>query len=153
MFILRVVSSADLDLVCHHREAMFRDSGREDAVLDAMAAPFRAWLAPRLVDGRYFGFIAEVQGEPVGGVGMMEIEWPPHPLHPTEDRRGYVLNVFVEPLHRKQGIARALMTAAEDEFRRRGISYAILHATAKGMPLYEQGGWLRTSEMAKLLKG
>ena len=81
----------------------------------------------------------------------MIIEWPPGPSHPTLDKRGNVLNVFVEPSHRKQGIAKALMHRADQEFAERGVAYAILHATKMGRPLYEQIGWSATSEMAKSL--
>ena len=81
----------------------------------------------------------------------MEIDWPPHPFHPGEGRRGYVLNVFVEPAHRRRGVARAMMAAAEAELVRRGLSYAVLHATEAGRPLYEARGWEATAEMAKRL--
>lgn len=148
---LRPISPKDIDLVCRHREEMFREAGKSAENLVAMADPFHRWIEPRLADGRYFGFVAEKANMPIGGVGLMEIEWPPHPAHPMEDRRGYVLNVFVEPIHRSQGVARLLMKASDDEFIRRGIGYAILHATAAGAPLYERSGWARTSEMAKPL--
>jgi GNAT superfamily N-acetyltransferase len=150
MINIRPVSSSDLDAICHHRERMFLEAGRGGADLAAMAVPFRAWLAPRLADDRYFGFMAEQAGALTGGIGLMEIDWPPHPAHPTEDRRGYVLNLFVEPEHRGRGLARLLMQASDDEFMRRGITYAILHATEAGRPLYERTGWSRTSEMAKI---
>jgi GNAT superfamily N-acetyltransferase len=149
MLSLRSLSSDDLDLICRHREEMFRDAGRTEAELAAMALPFRRWLEPRLADRRYFGFIAQYEGTPIGGVGLMEMDWPPHPFHPAEDRRGYVLNVFIEPNYRRRGHALLLMKAAEREFSHRGISYAILHATDAGFPLYERMGWVRTSEMAK----
>lgn len=152
MITLRPIAPADLDLVCRHREEMFREAGRAQTDLAAMIGPFRHWLAPRLADGRNFGFVAEQMYEPVGGVGLMEIDWPPHPSHPTDDRRGYVLNVFVEPHKRGQGVALRLMNAAENEFVRRGLTYAILHATEAARPLYERTGWSRTSEMAKLLR-
>src|SRR5690349_4162927 len=87
---LRPVTPADLDLVCRHREAMFTESGRPPERIAAMVPTFREWLAPRLGDGRYFGFVAEAEGEPVGAIGLMEIDWPPHPFHPQQGRRGYV---------------------------------------------------------------
>ena len=149
--ILRPLTPDDLELVCHHREAMFRDMGRDEDALAALRAPFRAWLAPRLADGTYFGFVAETEGAAVGGVGLMALDWPPHPLHPENNRRGYVLNVYVEPTLRRRGIARALMERAEDEFRRRGLAYAALHAADAARPLYESLGWMPTSEMAKRL--
>lgn len=67
-------------------------------------------------------------GEAVAGLGMMVIDWPPHPSHPTQSTRGYILNVFVEPEHRGQGLARALMDLAMEEARRRGLDHLILHA-------------------------
>src|SRR5690348_13613140 len=106
---LRPVTSADLDLVCRHRREMFAEAGRSASDLDAMAGPFRQWLAARLASGAYFGLVAEVEGEPAGAIGLMVIDWPPHPDHPAEGRRGYVLNLFVEPERRGRGIARVLM--------------------------------------------
>jgi len=150
----RPVFADDLDLVCWHREQMFRESnapGRTEELLKTQTAHFRPWLATRLGDGSYFGYIVEDDGKPIAGIGLMIIEWPPGPSHPTQDKRGYVLNVFVEPSHRKQGIAKALMDRADREFAKRGVAFVVLHATKMGRLLYEQLGWSGTSEMAKSL--
>ncbi|BDU22166.1 hypothetical protein DYGSA30_36230 [Dyella sp. GSA-30] len=116
-----------------------------------MTEHFREWVRPRLLDGSYFGYVMSDGGTPVAGIGLMLIDWPPHPLHPTQDKRGYVLNVFVEPSYRNRGLARELMTLADAEFARRGVGYAVLHATEKGKPLYQGLGWNGTTEMAKTL--
>jgi len=79
---------------------------------------------------------------------MMVIDWPPHPSHPLQARRGYILNVFVEPDRRGRGIARGLMGIALEEAKRLNLQYLILHATAMAMPMYEKLGWGRTSEMS-----
>ena len=84
-------------------------------------------------------------------IGLMSIEWPPHPSHPEVGQRGYVLNVFVEPDYRRRGLASALMKLAEAEFIRRGLGFAVLHATQVGRPVYEALGWAATSEMAKAI--
>ncbi len=147
---IRSVGPDDLELICRHREEMFRDAGSDEQLLPVMTQNFRPWLEPRLADGSYFGFIASCAGEPAGGVGLMLIDWPPHPLHPANDQRGYVLNLFVESAHRRKGLARRLMQLAEDELTRRGASLLILHATEKGRPLYSQLGWVAGSaEMIK----
>jgi GNAT superfamily N-acetyltransferase len=147
---VRAVGPDDLELICHHREEMFRDAGSREPALVVMTQNFRTWLAPRLADGSYFGFILTCDGQPAGGVGLMLIEWPPHPLHPAQDRRGYVLNLFVEPEHRRRGLARRLMQLAEEELARRGVSLLVLHATEKGRPLYSELGWVAGSaEMIK----
>jgi ribosomal protein S18 acetylase RimI-like enzyme len=155
MVATRPVNLGDLDLICRHREEMFRASnapGRSDEILRAMTASFRVWIEPRLRDGSYFGYIAEENGAAVAGIGLMIIDWPPHPLHPNEDKRGYVLNVFVEPSHRRRGLAKMLMDLGEAEIARRGVSFAILHATRMGRLLYEQTGWTQTAEMSKKMK-
>lgn len=146
---LRELELSDLDTICSHRTRMFVEAGHDPADIAAMDAPFRAWLETALSDRRYFGLAAHEDGKVVGAVGLMTLEWPPHPAHPTDARRGYVLNLFVEPEYRGRGIAATLMEAADHEFERRGIGYAILHATAAGEPLYERTGWTGTAEMAK----
>jgi GNAT superfamily N-acetyltransferase len=126
---------------------MFREAGRVHEVLEAMTVPFRLWLQPRLERGDYFGWIVEHKGVAVAGVGMMLIDWPPNPSHPTQDRHGYVLNVFVDPAHRGKGLAKELMRLTTDEARRRGLQLMVLHATEMGRPLYEKLGWTPTAEM------
>ncbi|MDR3436592.1 MAG: GNAT family N-acetyltransferase [Telmatospirillum sp.] len=152
MLRLRPLKLDDLELVCRHREEMFREAGRSRDTLNAMREPFRRWLELRLARAEYFGFVAELAGEPIGGIGLMAIEWPPHPAHPLDARRGYVLNVFVEPEHRGRGVARALMAASDEEFARQKLGYAILHATDAGKPLYERIGWAATTEMGKPIR-
>jgi ribosomal protein S18 acetylase RimI-like enzyme len=147
----RSLQPDDLDLICQHREKMFLEAGRSPDAVRLMTDSFRPWLRTRLADGRYFGFFLTVQDQVVAGIGLMEIEWPPHPSHPEQDKRAYMLNVYVEPAFRKRGLAKQMMQLAEQEFTRRGLQFAILHATAAGRPLYENLGWSGTTEMAKHL--
>jgi GNAT superfamily N-acetyltransferase len=147
----RKLTLSDLEMICVHREKMFLEAGGEPELLKIMTAHFRPWLEPRLADGRYYGFALLDADCPIAAIGLMSIDWPPHPSHPTEDQRGYVLNVFVEPSHRRHGLASALMQLADAEFTRRAVSFAILHATQVGKPVYEQLGWRSTAEMAKVM--
>ncbi|MBO6509664.1 MAG: GNAT family N-acetyltransferase [Roseibium sp.] len=149
---LRPLGSEDLDLICRHRREMFRSMSLDSDLIDEMEQPFRAWLLDELVSGGYFGFIACRDSEAVGGIGLMEITFPPHPLHPTTTKRGRILNLFVEPRLRGQGVARQLIKAAEDEFLRRDVNYLVLHASEMSRPIYEQDGWKGTAEMEKVLK-
>ena len=147
MVTLRPLTPDDLDLVARHREEMFRTSRGDIPQLGQMREPFRAWLKPRLDDGRYFGWAAEEAGRVVGGIGMMVLDWPPHPVHPKDCRRGYILNVYVEPDRRKHGIATALMKACEAEARRRSLAFAILHPTKQARSIYERLGWQDMAEL------
>lgn len=153
MYRERPVSVEDLDLVCRHRHEMFKASERTDSVLAPMDEAFRPWLEPHLERGDYFGWMLEdADGAAVAGLGMMVIDWPPHPSHPTQAARGYILNIYVEPEHRGRGLARRLMDRATAEGRARGLDYLILHATRMGRPLYEKMGWAQTSEMSLSLR-
>jgi ribosomal protein S18 acetylase RimI-like enzyme len=149
---VRPLGIDDVELICRHREAMFREGGRDEDVLQAMTQQFRPWLASRLRDGSYFGYVLVDQGQPVGGIGLTSIDWPQHPSHPTQDKRGYVLNAYVETTHRKQGLGRKLMQLAEDEFARREIQFSVLHATEMGRSLYVALGWHATSEMSRAVR-
>ncbi|TFI57978.1 GNAT family N-acetyltransferase [Sphingomonas parva] len=145
---LRAITPDDFETIRRHRLAMFREGGRPAVAIAAMAEPFGLWLRPRLDDGRYFGWIAQGDGgEVAAGIGMMEIDWPPHWLHPTTGRRGYVLNLYVEPQYRRRGLARRMVAAAMDEGRARGLEYMILHPSEQGRPLYESLGWSPTGEL------
>lgn len=148
---VRRVLPEDADVICVHREAMFREAGGDPATLRVMSEHFRPWLLPRLQDGRYYGFAVVDGGTVVAAIGLMSIEWPPHPAHPQLDQRGYVLNVYVEPGYRRRGLASKLMKLGDAEFTRRGLGFAVLHATEVGRPVYEGLGWEKTAEMAKVL--
>jgi ribosomal protein S18 acetylase RimI-like enzyme len=100
----RPVAKRDLKPICEHRERMFAESGRTRESLQPMTAAFEQWLSPRLDDGSYFGWMLEHTSVVIAGLGMMIIDWPPHPSHPADHRRAYILNLFVEPEHRRKGI-------------------------------------------------
>lgn len=142
----------DHAMICDHRERMFLEAGGDPAALQVMTEHFGPWLNARLTDGRYYGFALMDGTFSAAAVGLMSIDWPPHPSHPNQDQRGYVLNVFVEPTYRRRGLASALMQLAEAEFVARGIGFGVLHATDVGRPVYEAQGWRATAEMAKSLQ-
>jgi GNAT superfamily N-acetyltransferase len=130
---------------------MFAEMGTDPTTLEAASTLYAAWLAPRLGDGSYFGFLAEHQGEVIAGVGLRIMDFPPNPNDQTSNRRGFVLDMYVQPEYRGQGIANRLMEMGEEELRSRGIAYATLQASAAGRPLYEKLGWKATTEMGKKL--
>jgi GNAT superfamily N-acetyltransferase len=81
----------------------------------------------------------------VGGGGLIVIPWPPGPIS-LDPRCGFVFNVYVEPAHRKQGLARRIMDAMHDHCRAEGIERMVLNASTFGQSLYEDMGYVLTSE-------
>jgi GNAT superfamily N-acetyltransferase len=146
---IRDLDQHDHETICWHREQMFRESEKADDLITQTTPHFAEWLLPHLIDKTYFGFLA-CEGEAVvGGIGMMVLEWPPHPSHPTASARGYVLNLYVEIDRRRRGFAGQLLQRAELEFSKRGIHFAVLHPTESARALYEKSGWRATNEMSK----
>ena len=138
----------DAGLITQHRKAMFADmQDAEPAVLDEMSRNFEPWVRRMIAEDKYAGWIT-MDGElPIGSAGLLILDWAPHFLDPRCDRRGYILNVFVEPEFRGRGIARALTLECMAEAKKRGIAVVALHASKKGRPVYERLGFKMSNEM------
>ncbi|RXH56230.1 acetyltransferase [Granulicella sibirica] len=150
-YTIRKMTVDDAGLVGEQREKMFQAVNKPQDALDAMREPFLKWVAPKLVDGSYLGWAVEHEGKAIGGAGLIVLDWPPHYLHPTDARRGYLLNVYVDGDHRGQGLARKLVEASYEGARELGIHYLVLHASELGRPVYERMGWKDTNEMSLML--
>jgi GNAT superfamily N-acetyltransferase len=138
----------DAAAVVEHRRGMFRDMGhRDEAKLAQMSAAFEPWLRRRMESGEYLAWLALAEdGSIAGGAGLWLMDWPPHVIG-SGARRGNILNVYVHPESRRQGIARALMEAALEWTRANGVDCVILHASDAGRALYESLGFAATNEM------
>lgn len=144
----RAANAADAALITAHRRAMFAAMGRtQDSILDAMSRNFQPWVTRMIVEGKYAGWITEDDSRAVASAGLLVLDWPPHPLDPTSDHRGYLLNVFVEPDYRKRGLAHALVDLCVSEAHRRGLRVVALHTSDAARPVYESFGFRSTSEM------
>jgi GNAT superfamily N-acetyltransferase len=153
MFRTRLATAADAELIAGQRRSMFVDAGQApDAGLSLMVENFVAWVRPRLSDGSYVGWIVEEGGRVVAGAGMWLMDFPPHWMD-AEPRRAYLLNFYVEPGFRGQGLAYELLKTAVEDARRRGIKVVSLHASKFGKPLYERNGFEPTNEMILSLEG
>jgi GNAT superfamily N-acetyltransferase len=132
---------------------MFVDAGQpDDARMQSMEKAFLPWVRARLSDETYLGWLVEHDGEIVGGAGLWLMDFPPHFLH-VGAVRAYLLNFYVAPEVRGQGLARTLLESALSETRRRDIEIVTLHASKYGRPLYERFGFLPTNEMMLLREG
>ena len=101
MLTTRKTTEADADLIAAHRHAMFAEMGKSEApALDEMRHNFVPWVERMIGVGRYVGWIVEENKRPVASAGFFELEWPPHPLDPVGEHRGYLLNFRVDPAYR-----------------------------------------------------
>ena len=144
-YAVRAATIADIPHIVSHREQMFRDM-ELPAAFDDMAAAFELWLRHAIPAKTYLGWMAvSGSGAVVGGAGLIVIPWPPGPIS-MDPRCGFVFNVYTDPAHRKQGLARRLMEAIHDYCRAEGMERMVLNASAFGQSLYESMGYVPTAE-------
>jgi GNAT superfamily N-acetyltransferase len=130
---------------------MFREMGgtyRES--LDKFELASREYFDAALRGGTYFGLFAELEGQVVAGGGVVIADWPGSPLN-FEPKRAWILNIYVEPQHRRQGVAKAMTEALIDWCRQNGFASVALHTSEYGRGLYEQLGFRPTNEMRLVL--
>jgi GNAT superfamily N-acetyltransferase len=148
MLTTRNATIEDAPLVTAHRRSMFAEAGLGNPNdLEAMSRRFPLWFERMIAVGKYVGWVVEDDGRAVASAGFFELDWPPHPFDPSAEARGYLLNFWVEPSHRRRGLAGKLVKLAVAESGRRGFRVTTLHASAAGAMVYETLGFIRSSEM------
>jgi GNAT superfamily N-acetyltransferase len=151
---IRPATPDDLDLILHHRTAMFSDMGYQDAErLAQMRASSETFLRRGLADGTYRGWLAATaDGRVVAGGGVAIVPWSGSPDDPSP-RRGWIQNVYTEPEFRHRGVARRVMETIVEWCRAEGFHAVSLHASTFGRALYESMGFQETNEMRLYLPG
>ena len=145
---LRLATPDEADVLAHHRASMFRDMGEVDEAAAAIIENASVDHLAALIEAReYFGFLAEHEGEVIGGGGVWLRPVLPRPGALQGALEAYVLNVYVDPPHRRKGVARAIMEAILDWSRERKLARVVLHASKEGRSLYESLGFESTNEM------
>jgi GNAT superfamily N-acetyltransferase len=144
---IREATLSDMDVLVHHRLAMFTAMGREfDApLIDRM---FRDWVRPMMTSGEYRSWLCEtspgesVEGvEVVAGAGLSLIKWPPGPSPIPGDHIAFVYNVYTEPPHRRRGLARRLMATLHEWCAAHGVAAIALNASDEAQALYASMGY------------
>jgi len=142
---IRPATIADIPHIVHHREGMFRDMGTP-AGFEDMAVALELWLRHAIPSKTYLGWMAESNtGDVVAGGGLIVMPWPPGPIT-MDPRCGFIFNVYTQPAHRKQGLAKRLMDAMHDYCRAEGVERVVLNASVFGKPLYDQMGYVEAEE-------
>lgn len=148
MLTTRRATVEDAELITRHRKAMFADmQDAPDAVLAEMGRHFGPWVRRMIAEDKYAGWITSDEERAIASAGLLVLDWAPHFLDPTGEKRGYILNVFVEPEYRRRGLAQMLTKECMEEARHRGIGVVALHASKKGQPVYEKLGFTTSNEM------
>lgn len=138
------LEASDVDALVSLRAAWVAEQQGEQLLDDGdFAERFRAWLAAEASRRRFW--LAEHapsggRAVPVGMLGLLEYHRMPKPGGPTSGW-GYVGNVFVLAEHRDAGTGRALLDAAVDWSRERGLARLVLAPSERSVPFYRRAGF------------
>ena len=154
-FTLRMATVADVDTIARQRAAMFLEMGD---LAEADRAPLTAatadYLRVAIPAGEYIGWLAspaDASSVTAGGGGVQLRPLLPRP-NPHGDgiltgRQGLILNMYVEPRFRRNGLGRHLVETVLAWARANHLASVVLHASPAGRPLYEALGFVTTNEM------
>lgn len=151
-YALRPATPEDAATIQAQRDAMFADMGKEAHKVQAVSATAQGWHRRMLQVGLYEGVLVQTGADTVAGAGLLWRDWPPNP-DTAEQTRAYLLNVYVQPPHRGQGLARALVQTLLARCAERGVNIVSLHASEAGRPIYEGLGFRTSAEMELILPG
>jgi ribosomal protein S18 acetylase RimI-like enzyme len=154
-FTVRAAVATDIPVLARQRVTMFRDMARLAPVLaEPLELGTASFMRDALPRGEYLAWVAESTGRAPAIVGGAGVQLRPILPRPREDAvdlelgpEAMVLNVYVEPAWRRQGIAEALMRALLDDLHDRNIRRIVLHAADAGRRIYERLGFTATNEM------
>lgn len=100
-----------------YQSQIMRSGASREVAVAKTEADFAALLPDGLATPGHL-FLSATDGSE-GEVGVLWLAVPPVPAEPDS---AWIYDVFVEERHRSQGYGRALMLAAEDECRSRGLT-------------------------------
>ncbi|MCI4342937.1 MAG: GNAT family N-acetyltransferase [Thermoplasmata archaeon] len=149
---LRRALLEDLPVLLHHRVEMFRAIGHHTPdQLRSHAAPYGRWLRPRLRSGTIVAFVATEDGRPVGSGAIWFMPQQPRPGL-SRAVTPYILSMYTDPDHQRQGIASAIVKELVRVARTSGAQRVTLHAADQGRPVYERLGFEPANEMRLWLR-
>jgi ribosomal protein S18 acetylase RimI-like enzyme len=145
--VIREATLNDVAEIVRQRRAMYLDMDYPDSpALSAMVSTCEPYLLEALPKGSFRGWLAVLNERIAGGGAVVISPWPSHP-YDLECRRATILNVYVYPEFRRQGIARRLMQTMIECCRQQRFATVFLHASRDGRHLYESFGFEATNEM------
>jgi GNAT superfamily N-acetyltransferase len=108
------------------------------------------WIADLLVEGSYVGWMVQYGDDVIGGGGLHLRPHGPVPGCLESGMGAHIANVYIEPAHRRRGLAEALMTCILDWARSNNLKELTLTASEQGRSLYQRLGFVSCPEFHAL---
>lgn len=144
---IRRATVDDAEIIAEHRRLLVADLNWGDAQKrEALKTEFIPYIRQALSEGKYLGWLAEIDGQVIAGAGLYIYDWLIHPDNPT-GRRAYLMHVYTQPEYRRQGSARKIINLIIEWCRQEGFPTLFLHSRDPGQRLYKSMGFEPSNEM------
>lgn len=147
----RQAAPGDLELLIEIRLTVLRAANQleENEDLSHLREPTRVYYEKALKSGDHVAYLAFDGGRFVGAGGISFYRVLPTCSNPS-GQKGYIMNMYTAPSHRRRGIASHTLRLLTDAALRRGIAEISLEATPAGRPLYEKHGFISSANEMEL---
>lgn len=136
------LTEKELDTFIDMRVMQLREEGaKEDIDLKPVLLDY---YRRHLADGTFVSWLAMDERRIVGTSGMSFVEKPPYFSCPS-GKIGLLSSMFTLKSHRRQGIARELLSRVMEEAREYGCGAVQITASDIGVLLYTDFGFVRNS--------
>lgn len=136
-------------LIAQHFYQMWQDIGVPDEAMNSNYLDITLeFIAQARQELFYQAFVAEVDDVIVGSASCQLFSGLYPNVMTAEYRKfGYIWGVYVEPVYRKQGIAKKLTNSAVAHLKAIGCTRVVLNASPSGKPVYSSLGFLESNAM------
>ncbi|MFC4761598.1 GNAT family N-acetyltransferase [Dyella koreensis] len=135
---VRLAGQGDAGTLTDLRCAFLEEMGQH--LPDGFADRLRAWIEQAMGAGQLHAWLAELDGRTVGSAAVNPFPHLPSATYPT-GQGWYLLNVYVKPGQRGDGIGSALMAAVGSAAREHGVDAVTLRVAPGARNLYERAGF------------
>jgi len=147
-YTIRPAEPGDVATIARQRSLLFRDMGGiTDSEAEAIFSASIPWLQDLFAKQGYAGWLVLHERNIVGGGGVLLRETGPVPGCNRIGRWGHIANIYIDPGHRRRGLARLLMQHILQWAKANQLDRITLSPSGEGRPLYESFGFIPAGEM------
>lgn len=137
--VVREARAEDLGFLASMRYDFRAEMDEPNESRDAFEARIAGWLRDHLGE-TWKAWLAFDGSEAIGEVLLQVVGKVPNPV-PEPEELGYVTSLYVRPEHRGHGVGAALLDAALEHCRARGVDTIVLWPSVRSRSLYERRGF------------
>lgn len=146
---IREANVEEAILIAEHFYKMWLDIGiPEDAIEENWQQIILQFIENARKNLFYQAFVAEVDGIIVGSAScQLYAGLYPNVIKLNHRKLGYLWGVYVEPAHRRKGIAKQLTNTVVEYLKNIGCTRVVLNASPAGKPVYISLNFIESNAM------